>query len=537
MVAKFGRGKVGRSALIAATAGAVVAGIVTTAGGSPAIGPPASGRSSGWADPSLPRNRADQYFRQQIRSNGQFARYTTANPQGDTISDPASTGKPLEIQSATRTDDPTTVTMTITTYAPFPSTDIQTFDVPIDTTLSGVADWLVTIVHVPPGVTPPTSSTSTSSSTTSTTVSANGSLAAGISPNTPHITAIGVTMPTTSSVQVTFPRSLIGGSVSFDWAVLALDLSTSATTPTTDLAPDTPTTHPDLLPRVAGADRIATSIQASFFYDQTAGAVVLARDDNYPDALAGAPLAADKNAPLLLTGTASLDPRVLAEIQRALPPGGTVYLLGGLSALSQAVADGLTTAGFQVTRFSGTDRFDTALKVASTGLNDPSTLFFTTGVNFPDALSAGTAAASRHGALLLTNGNTLPAADQAYLQAHPSDTSFAVGGPAAAALPSATGIVGTDRYDTAAKVATTFFTNAFPVGIASGANFPDALSGGATMAEGPGPLLLTDPNTLSTPTANYLKNNQSAIVALYLFGGPAAVTDAVRQSILTALGL
>jgi putative cell wall-binding protein len=342
-------------------------------------------------------------------------------------------------------------------------------------------------------------------------------------------------MPTPSSVQMSFPRSLIGGSATFDWAAAAIDLSPATSTVTSDVVPEALTVAPSLLPRVAGADRIATAIQASFFLDQTASAVVLSRDDNYPDALAGAPLAAAKNAPLLLTDPSALDPRVLAEIQRVLPPGGTVYLLGGTNALASGISDAIVAAGFQVTRFSGTDRYDTAIKVAG-ALNNPSVLFFTTGINFPDALSAGVAASTRHGALLLTNGDKLPAEDQAYLQAHPSDSLFAIGGPAAAALPKATGVVGTDRYDTSAKVATTFFTDVLVVGIASGTNFPDALSGGATMAEGPGPLLLTDPQTLSAPTQQYLQNNQTTLGGAFLFGGPTAIADSVAQAAITAAG-
>jgi len=532
---------IGTAALLAAGLGAAVTSSEVSAAAR-------SGASPGWASRSGIWNSAQPYLRRAFPARGTYSRYTTSNPQGDTISDPASTGKTLEIQSAVRSTDPTTLTLTITTYAALPAADLQLFEVLIDTNLDGVADWSAQLVRVPPGsggITTTTSSSTTSSSTssstsstsssstTSTTLAGSATLDAGLSPMTPHILKVGAAMPTSSSVQISFPRSLIGGATTFDWAVAGLDISSSGGS--SDVVPETPTVAPNPLPRVAGADRIATSVQASFFVDQAAGAVVLARDDNYPDALAGAPLAAAKHAPLLLTDPSTLDPRVLAEIQRVLPPGGTVYLLGGTGALAQAITDSITAAGYQVTRFNGVDRYDTAIKIAG-ALGDPNTLFFTTGINFPDALSAGAAASSRNGALLLTNGTTLPAEDQAYVQAHPSDTQFAIGGPAAAALPKATGIVGADRYDTSVRVATTFFASVQALGLASGVNFPDALSGGATMAEGPGPLLLTDPHLLSGPTQQYLQNNASNGPAGFLFGGPAAVTDTVRQAAITAGG-
>ena len=60
--------------------------------------------------------------------------------------------------------------------------------------------------------------------------------------------------------------------------------------------------------RLAGTDRIATAVAVSqnSFPTGNAGAVVLARADDYPDALVGGPLAAAKNAPLLLTEGSTL---------------------------------------------------------------------------------------------------------------------------------------------------------------------------------------------------------------------------------------
>ena len=89
--------------------------------------------------------------------------------------------------------------------------------------------------------------------------------------------------------------------------------------------------------RISGPDRVDTAdaiSQAEFPGVGSASAVVLARYDGFADTLAGTPLAAAKSAPLLLTSPASLDPRTLAEIQRVLTAGKTVYLLGGNGALS-----------------------------------------------------------------------------------------------------------------------------------------------------------------------------------------------------------
>lgn len=298
--------------------------------------------------------------------------------------------------------------------------------------------------------------------------------------------------------------------------------------------------HPDpvLIGRIFGPDRIETAIQASKATFRREGTsrddpktqdVVLARSDGFADALAGTPLASAEGGPLLLTGSASLDPRVKAEIDRLLDPGMTVHLLGGTEALSADIQTALTTAGYVVQRYAGDDRYATAVKVAE-ALPGPRGILLATGQNFPDGLTAGAAAARIDGAVLLTAGTTLPAATAAYLAAHPSIPVAAIGGPAATARPSAHPVVGADRYETSVLVAKTFFVGVPPVGgLASGESFPDALSGGANVAEFAGPLVLTRRTSLPAVVADYFRTKISFAVAVY--GGTGAVDEDVLDQV------
>lgn len=285
--------------------------------------------------------------------------------------------------------------------------------------------------------------------------------------------------------------------------------------------------------RVFGSDAIATSIaisQAEFPAAQSAEAAVLARSDFFADALAGGPLAAHVGGPLLITPGAaessSLDPRVLQEIERVLPAGRAVYVLGGDLALSPDVDATLRAAGYEVVRVAGTSEYETAVDVAEQ-LGNPSTIFEATGLNFADALSAVPAAIVRDGAILLTDGRAQAPATAAYLAAHPGDTRYAVGGPLAAygADPSATPVYGKSQYGTSAAVAAEFFPSPSRFGAATGTSFPDALSGGVLMgAANKGPLLLVQPSgPLSLPVASYLTGAESGLVGGDLFGGALAV--------------
>jgi putative cell wall-binding protein len=250
---------------------------------------------------------------------------------------------------------------------------------------------------------------------------------------------------------------------------------------------------------------------------------VLAKADDYPDALVGAPLAAAKNAPLLLTDGSTLAAATSAEIARVLTSGGTVYILGGVGAVPAAVASQLTDSGYHVVRYAGADRFATAVAVAG-ALGNPGTVLLASGENYPDALAAGPAAAHVHGAVLLTDGTVIPAATKSYLAK--ATTVYAIGGPAAAADPSATAVFGADRYETAAAVASKFFTAPATAGVATGLSFPDALSGGAQLALLGGPLLLVSPSTVPFATAEYLGQTRT-IIGVHVYGGATVLPDSV----------
>jgi len=295
--------------------------------------------------------------------------------------------------------------------------------------------------------------------------------------------------------------------------------------------------------RVFGVDAIGTSIAVSAGSFPAilgpADAVVLARSDYFSDALAGGPLAAVVNGPLLITpgasSSATLDPRVLAEIQRVIPAGHTVYILGGPLALSPNIDVTLVGLGYPVVRVQGVNQFATAVAIAAR-LGNPSTIFEATGLDFADALSAVPATIRMHGAILLTSGATQSPETAAYLAAHPMVTRYAIGGPlaAAGADPSAIPIFGPDLFATSAAVATTFFSGAQGFGAATGFNFPDALSGGPVLRQF-APMLLVAPHApLPAPIAQYLATQP--ITLGVVFGGPLAVGDDVLAALAAAVG-
>ncbi|NUR27969.1 MAG: hypothetical protein HOV83_19360 [Catenulispora sp.] len=320
-------------------------------------------------------------------------------------------------------------------------------------------------------------------------------------------------------------------------------------------APTAPNPVGPAVTRVAGQTRYETAIamsKKSYSKDGSAPAVVLATGTNFPDALAGVPFAKQVNAPLLLTPGNALDPKVAAEIHRVLAPGGKVYVLGGEKAVTPAVLAGLKLPAAQIQRIAGATRYETSVAIAR-AMGSPTNVVLATGANFPDALAAGPYASDvfyGHGdspaAILLTDNKTLPGAVYSYMNRHVTDVA-AIGGQAVASVDGFPGLVkfpGKDRFDTAAQVANTFLDSKKSLGpqiagVATGMQFADALTGAALLAHANSPLLLTMPNELPSYTRSALQGLAHALAgggSVDIFGGPAAVTDAVQNQVAAAVG-
>jgi putative cell wall-binding protein len=290
--------------------------------------------------------------------------------------------------------------------------------------------------------------------------------------------------------------------------------------------------------RLAGSDRIATAIAISknAWPNDAADAVVLTTGNNFADALGGTAFAVENDAPVLLSASgAALDTRTRAEVARVLPTGGSVYVLGGTAALPASVDAALTNDGFEVVRLAGLSRFDTAVAIATERTVPPAAIALADGRSFPDALAAGAAMGHVGGVVLLTDGRTMAPATAAYLADHPGIPVYAIGGAAAAAAPTATPIVGTDRYDTANDVARAFFDDPVYVGVANGRKAPDALAGGAHAAAFGGPLVLTAPTSLVESTSTYLAEIKSSVGRAAIYGGTISLSNTVKSSVVTVI--
>ncbi|WP_165391896.1 cell wall-binding repeat-containing protein [Zhihengliuella halotolerans] len=294
--------------------------------------------------------------------------------------------------------------------------------------------------------------------------------------------------------------------------------------------------------RIAGETRYETAVQASEQqYPAGAEIVYLATGQNYADALVAAPAAARHEAPLLLTRTDRLDSTTATEIERLNPT--EIVIVGGPAAVSEEVARQAGKHSDQVTRLAGENRYETANKIVQTNFGYATRAFIATGTDFPDALSASAVAATRDAPVLLVKGtaSTIPAETVSTLKSLQTSYVYVAGGTAAVSNDITTHlrneniiphrVAGKNRYETnVALNRLPSYYNSSWIYLATGANYPDALTAAAVAGSNRASLYLSKPDCLPNSTGNAI--NLSSVNKVTLAGGPAALSENVYDLLL-----
>jgi subtilisin family serine protease len=305
--------------------------------------------------------------------------------------------------------------------------------------------------------------------------------------------------------------------------------------------------------RLSGGDRTATAAAVSRRAYTRASTVVVARADEYADALAGAPLAAHLGGPLLLSARDRLSPAAADEVRRLRPR--EAVLLGSTGALGDGVRRDLEDLGVAVRRVGGSNRFATAAAIAGE-LPATTEVLLTEGGNadpargWPDALSASGLAAAERRPILLANRDSLPPETARALSAGTDVT--IVGGTAAVSARVASDVdarartvrrlSGPNRYATSVAVAREADRRGISPAttwVATGRAFADGLVAGAAAGATGGQLLLIDGQGLDTgspASRDLLRERRGTIRSLPVVGGTGAVTTATERRLAELVG-
>jgi spore germination protein YaaH/putative cell wall-binding protein len=295
--------------------------------------------------------------------------------------------------------------------------------------------------------------------------------------------------------------------------------------------------------RLAGQTRYETAVKISQAGWQTASSVVLARGDDFPDALAGSVLAnsANVNGPLLLTESTRLTPVVLAEILRL--QAQTVYILGGTGAISSAVETTLINNNFRVIRIQGKDRYETASAITLEAVPTSSEAFLASGLSFADTLSVSSYAAAKGIPLLLTETAKIPSTTLQTLKKLGVKTVTLIGGDGVIE-PQVAGELqrenfavkrysGANRYQTNISVLNSLAFNTDKFYVATGNDFPDALSGAVLASKDNCPIVLVPSQNLDSTTLSFITARREAGASFTLLGGWGVISYGMESIIRT----
>lgn len=190
-----------------------------------------------------------------------------------------------------------------------------------------------------------------------------------------------------------------------------------------------------------------------------------------------------------------------------------------------------------VNRLAGQDRYETAARIAQGGWTSSYYAVIASGEDFPDAL-CGTPLAGKYNAPILLNSRySLENQTRYTLSKLDVKSVFIIGGTGVISYDveqeirnmeiNVTRIAGSDRYETSVKVAEKLGYASQAV-VATGENFPDALSAASIAAMKGYPILLTNTDQLPSVVKKYLKNNVQKTVVV---GGTGVVGSYVYDQL------
>ena len=269
---------------------------------------------------------------------------------------------------------------------------------------------------------------------------------------------------------------------------------------------------------LAGDSRFETAIEVSKATFKDAGdaeSVILVGQDAVVDGLAAAPLAAEKNAPILLAKKDGVTEEVEAEMLRVLGTnltGKTIYIIGGESQISKEAEAKWAKLGVKVKRLAGASRYETSLKIAEE-LNSTSKTSFVVGGNGEvDAMSIAAYAAQTKSPIIVTNKDVVSEETTKVLEGKQIEI---IGGTSSVSAEveaelakidmdkKVVRLAGTDRKGTNAKVINRYYGNAKEVFVAKDgygtgvSHLIDALTAAPLAGSKDAPIILAT-NSVST---------------------------------------
>ncbi len=264
---------------------------------------------------------------------------------------------------------------------------------------------------------------------------------------------------------------------------------------------------------------------------------------SFADALSISPAVAKLEGSLVLTAKSTMAADLVALIESNKP--SAVYVVGGKNAVSDAVLNQVgAAAGVDPERIFGATRYATSEAIFAEFFADANVdgIFVATGRAYPDALSASAAGGALGMPVVLVDGVLGTSLPTSVIDGVGSKFAIIVGGSKAVNDNVEVNLIsqgfsvqrafGTTRYDTNLKVNELVNAKApAPTGVwvATGANFPDALSASVPAGNPDQRLVLSNGTCIPKPVVSeWIDGHDSKIKTVTLVGGTNALKPSVE---------
>ncbi|OBR97142.1 N-acetylmuramoyl-L-alanine amidase LytC precursor [Clostridium ragsdalei P11] len=299
--------------------------------------------------------------------------------------------------------------------------------------------------------------------------------------------------------------------------------------------------------RLYGSDRYETcSNIANYFQQGQLDSVIVASGEQFADALSAGCLQKLGNYPIMLVGkNIKSSDKTLGYIENHLKKEGTIYILGGEASVNSEFERYFKEKGFnKIIRLGGKDRYETNVKIVSkVDLKEGTPVIVANGDNFPDALSIASIASYKGYPVFITPSENLPNEIEEKIREIKPSNIYVIGGISSVSSniesklkevsQNVVRIEGKDRYETSINICKYFNKDLKNLVVASGENFPDALSGIALSAKFKAPIVITDESNVEE-LKSYIQDQK--VNEIVILGGENMISKNL-EDILNPLSL
>ena len=294
---------------------------------------------------------------------------------------------------------------------------------------------------------------------------------------------------------------------------------------------------------IIGTNRYDTAVKTSKKGWNTADTAIISNGSAIVDALAATPLAAYKDAPVLLTEKDTLKDVTKNELKRL--GVGKVYIIGGSSVISKNVQSQIEKMGISVERISGSNRYATSVAIANEMKSEGANIDQVAVVNgvsgLADAISFGAAAGQKNIPIILSDKNGKTTGAEEILSDDKVEKTYIIGGKNAvpesveSSLKNPERVSGSNRSETNAAIIKKFYNQSafeylFVVkdGSEGQDKLIDGLSVGAFAAKTSSPIILAG-KKLSNGQKSALSGKSVEKISQVGGGSNATVTAQLRN--------